>query len=222
MDSETITSKKEFALAVEHNLYKLYNFVRREIAFFAARGELTQVIRPEEIVGEATLHALQHLERRPRQISLYAWLCKLSLQALRRQTKLMREQPRERSLFETIRKEAGPDREGNLTLMDIIPDKSSPIPHLEAEEHELIERIYQILGEGPETRRRAFILRDIEGFPYDEVGGILAISVESARREVKAARKFLREKLSQEDLALAQEATPKLKSLSEEASVERG
>jgi RNA polymerase sigma-70 factor (ECF subfamily) len=59
----------------------------------------------------------------------------------------------------------------------------------------LPEALNTAIGELPEKYRTAFMLRDIEELPYEEVAKILSVPLGTVKSRVNRARMMLRDKL---------------------------
>lgn len=76
----------------------------------------------------------------------------------------------------------------------------SPSDDLDTPEHHTItgqkrSAIHSAIAELPEDMRSAVVLRDIEGFSYDEISGMLGINVGTIKSRISRGREKLREKI---------------------------
>ncbi len=76
----------------------------------------------------------------------------------------------------------------------------SPSDDLDTPEHHAIavekkQAIRSAIAELPEDMRSAVVLRDVEGFSYDEISGILGINVGTIKSRISRGREKLREKI---------------------------
>jgi RNA polymerase sigma-70 factor (ECF subfamily) len=70
-----------------------------------------------------------------------------------------------------------------------------PGPDILAEQSEAGRALERALAGLPEKQRRVFILKEIEGFKHEEIGGILGIPVNTIKTLLFRAVKRLREEL---------------------------
>jgi RNA polymerase sigma-70 factor (ECF subfamily) len=77
-------------------------------------------------------------------------------------------------------------------LGDWVSD-TSPDPHLQAERRSDIAAVRERLLLMPETDRAAFLMRVVDGLPYEEISRALSISLSSAKVKVHRARLSLAE-----------------------------
>jgi RNA polymerase sigma-70 factor (ECF subfamily) len=68
-------------------------------------------------------------------------------------------------------------------------------PDVAAEHQDLLRAVLQGIAELPEPRRTALVLRWREELPYEEIAGVLGVSVQAAQQLVTRARTALRKKL---------------------------
>jgi RNA polymerase sigma-70 factor (ECF subfamily) len=69
-------------------------------------------------------------------------------------------------------------------------------PHAEAERAGERERLVAALGELPDGQRAAFLLREREGLAYDEIAGVLGVSLAKVKVDIHRARRALRSRLA--------------------------
>ena len=72
-------------------------------------------------------------------------------------------------------------------------DCDTPEHHAIAEEKR--EAIHKAIADLPEDMRSAIVLRDIEGFSYDEISDMLSINVGTIKSRISRGREKLREKI---------------------------
>ncbi len=87
------------------------------------------------------------------------------------------------------------------TSLDSLLDTGwSPSDDYDTPEHRAIEgerktAIQNAIADLPEDMRSAVVLRDIEGFSYDEISGMLGINVGTIKSRISRGREKLREKI---------------------------
>ena len=76
-----------------------------------------------------------------------------------------------------------------------VADEKSATPDQQALENELVQAIDAAIQALPEKQRLAVILRRYEGRPYEEIGGILGLSLSAVKSLLFRARAQLKENL---------------------------
>lgn len=76
----------------------------------------------------------------------------------------------------------------------------SPSDELDTPEHHAVsgerrKAVRNLISELPEDMRSAVVLRDVEGFSYDEISAILNINVGTIKSRISRGREKLREKI---------------------------
>jgi RNA polymerase sigma factor (sigma-70 family) len=177
---------------IERYLRLLLNFARDEIRAHEALGRLEPgQLRPEDIVDEALLDAMQSPEQPPRG-RMYPWLRDLVRRAVER---LVKQHPRHRSLFEPV---GDPGSTAPRRLIDVLPNPSSPIPEQVVESLEFQHALATILRQLPTAWREPFLLHVRDGLSLREVAQMEGLPVGEVRRRIERAREFLRARLADE------------------------
>ena len=76
------------------------------------------------------------------------------------------------------------------------PVDTGDTPERYALRKEVRGTIQRFIGELPEEMRAAVVLRDIQGYAYDEIASILGTNVGTVKSRISRAREKLREKIS--------------------------
>ncbi len=85
-----------------------------------------------------------------------------------------------------------------------IPD-SSPTPDLEAETNEIKDAVNKSIQELPDDYKSVIILRDIQGFSYDEISTIVNCPEGTVKSRINRARQALKKILSRKKELLSEE-----------------
>ena len=88
----------------------------------------------------------------------------------------------------------------NTSLDGLLESGWSPSNDMDTPEHHALRRekrqsIQQFIRELPEDMRSAVVLRDIEGFSYDDIANILETNVGTIKSRISRGREKLREKI---------------------------
>lgn len=216
----TPKTKREAAHWLDLYLTELYNFVRREIATSQARGELSAGdLTAEEILDDVSAEALEEFAEKPAELSFRAWLFKLALETIKcMKREIDHDRPTDVSLEENgngSQRGAGvgvedeiydfyqPERE--LHLKDLIPQGRLPAREEASTQLEIQRYINHALAQLPRRWREAFVLYSIEGLNLEEVARVTRESVDATRRSVEMAREYLRARLVEAGVKIAQE-----------------
>lgn len=85
----------------------------------------------------------------------------------------------------------------NLVDMGWSPTDGGAGPEKQALMHEMREKMHGAIRELPDDMRAAVVLRDIQGFSYDEIAQMLEINVGTIKSRISRGREKLREKLKE-------------------------
>jgi ribosomal subunit interface protein len=212
-------SRRElFITVIEPHLKKLYNFVRREIAYHEANGDLIRgEVTTDEAVDETVVRAYEELSTRPPNMELDRWLMKLAMQYLHSEVKRSRTERKMVVDIEEDIPETPPTEEvstlgdeildfyqpdEDLKLEDIVPDLEIPLPAEEAERTELEDAIRNALASLPGEWRKAFVLHYVEGLSMTEVARVIGLPEAEVKRYIEFARATLRQKLIESGLTV--------------------
>ena len=85
----------------------------------------------------------------------------------------------------------------NLLEQGWSPSDDEGTPEKHAVRSELRRELNKAIQELPEDMRSAVVLRDIQGFSYDEIAGALGVNVGTIKSRISRAREKLRGKLKE-------------------------
>jgi ribosomal subunit interface protein len=209
-----------FSTLAERHLKNLYNFVRREIAYYLATGDLPPgEITTEDVVDATLLQAYREFVKDPARREIRSWLIGLAVEKVEAELKRSKAEraggvhmeedipeppPAEgvSALGDEIMDFYQPDEEQKLE--DIIPDMTAPTPEQILEGRELQRYINRTLATLPRVWRRAFALHYVGGLTVAEI----ARMIKGAEPEVERRLEYAREYLSQRLLEDGFEAPP--------------
>lgn len=157
----------EFARTVEGSRSRLLAFVRHIVCDNAVA---------EDIVQDAVFAALKTMEGGTHIVNPEAWLLKVA---------------RNKAL-DTVRS-AGFSRSLPMDAARMHESCSDPERHLGMKDR--IRQVEKVVETLPELQRTAFVLRDVLGYPMEEMVEVLDCSPENARQLVSRARKAIRKYL---------------------------
>ncbi len=169
------------ALARQGDREAFGTLVRRYLraAHAVASATVRDSADADDVVQEAFLEALVHLERCREPARFAAWLLTIVRNRGHNRRRYLR------------RREAEPLEDHSLATA--LPD-----PARSAERAELRAHLLRALEELPDSQRQVVLLHDLEGRTHAEVAGALGITEGSSRLLLHRARKHLREVLGPE------------------------
>lgn len=136
----------------------------------------------QDVTQDAFVQAFVKLETFQRASAFYTWLYRiavnLSISRKRRR--------RPTTSLDAVREATGQD-----------PPSNSPTPDDPLERSEQIAAVRAAIGRLSNDGREVIVMRDLEGFTYEEIGGILEIPVGTVRSRLFRARMQLREQLGE-------------------------
>lgn len=201
------------------NLKKLYNFIRREMAYYVATGELLPgELRIEDVVDGVVLQAAQEFSQRPANLDVSNWLLKLALHYMAAEIQRLKEERGQTVSVEEDIPETPPEEavvtqgdeiydfyqpDEDLRLEDVLPDPFVPTPEQILESRDLQRYINQTLAELPRPWRNAFVLYYVEGLSVLEVALVTGQTEVEVQHYLEYAREFLRQKVVESGVAMA-------------------
>src|SRR5262245_6351805 len=192
-----------FSTLAERHLKNLYNFVRREIAYYLANGDLPPgEITTEDVVDATLLQAYREFVKDPARREIRSWLIGLAVEKVEAELKRSKAEraggvhmeedipeppPAEgvSALGDEIMDFYQPDEEQKLE--DIIPDMTAPTPEQILESRELQRYINRTLATLPRVWRRALALHYVGGLTVAEIARMTQVDESGVERGVRYA-----------------------------------
>jgi ribosomal subunit interface protein len=203
-----------FSTLAERHLKNLYNFVRREIAYYLATGDLPPgEITAEDVVDATLLRAYHEFVKDQTRREIRSWLIGLAVEKVEAEVKrskvgrargvhieedIPETPPAEEvsTLGDEIMDYYQPDEDQKLE--DIIPDMTAPTPEQILESRELQRYINRTLATLPRVWRRAFALHYVGGVPVAEIARMTRDAESEVERHLEYARAYLRQRLRED------------------------
>jgi RNA polymerase sigma-70 factor, ECF subfamily len=148
---------------------------------------------PEEardLTQETFLRAFQSINRFRGEASLKTWVYRIAINQARNRWRWWRRRKRD----VTVSLDAT-DEQREQPLAATLPDHDSLNPELEAMAREREGQLREALSGLRRSYREAVILRDVEGFSYEEIAATLQISIGTVKSRISRGRMELRHKL---------------------------
>jgi RNA polymerase sigma-70 factor (ECF subfamily) len=180
-------SEEAFSWLITRYHQPIYSLLARTVRDPSDAADLTQDVFVKVFRGIGSFHG---------ESSLRTWIYRIALhEGLNRRRWWRRHKQQEVTIeMETVDCESGEPTRLKEMLVD--PGES---PYETATHTEARERVEQALREVPEPFRSTLILRDIEGFVYEEVAEMLGVNLGTVKSRLVRGRAFLRQLLLAED-----------------------
>jgi RNA polymerase sigma-70 factor (ECF subfamily) len=177
-------SEEAFAWLIATYHQPLYSLVARTIPDPADAADLTQEIFIKIYRGIRGFHG---------EASLRTWIYRIALHEALNQRRWWTRHKRQEV---TIEAESGESNDGHvLPIKDTLVD-SQQSPFEFAARQQIRDRVEAELRRVPEPYRTAVILRDIEGFTYEEIADILKINLGTVKSRLMRGRAQLKSLLA--------------------------
>jgi RNA polymerase sigma-70 factor (ECF subfamily) len=148
---------------------------------------------PEEardLTQETFLRAFQSIDRFRGDSSLKTWIYRIAINQARNRWRWWRRRKRD----VTVSLDAT-DEHRDKPLAATLPSDNSPSPEQETLAHEREAQLRDALQGLRRSYREAVILRDVEGFSYEEIARTLQISIGTVKSRISRGRLELRHQL---------------------------
>jgi RNA polymerase sigma-70 factor (ECF subfamily) len=142
-----------------------------------------------DLTQETFLRAFQSIDRFRGEADLRTWIYRIAINQARNRWRWWRRRRRE----STVSLDAT-QGDSNQTLLSTLAE-SAANPEQETLAHEREVALRAALGKLGQSYREAVILRDIEGFTYEEIATTLGINVGTVKSRLARGRQELRRKL---------------------------
>lgn len=177
-------SEEAFAWLIAKYHKQIFSMIARTIPDPSDAADLTQDVFIKIYRGVGGFNG---------QSSLRTWIYRIALHEASNQRRWWR---RHRRAEVTIESEAGRSRDGRpLYLKDTLVDAHES-PFEQAAQEEVRDRVEDALRHVPEPFRTAVVLRDIEGFSYEEVAEILDVNLGTVKSRIMRGRANLKTRLA--------------------------
>ncbi|HEV2275550.1 MAG TPA: sigma-70 family RNA polymerase sigma factor [Acidobacteriaceae bacterium] len=177
-------SEEAFAWLVAKFHQPIFSLIARTIPDQADAADLTQDVFVKVYRGIGGFNG---------EASLRTWIYRIALHEASNQRRWWCRHKRQEV---TIEAEAGESSEGHcICLKDTLIDTQDS-PFDRAAQEEVRARVETALREVPEPFRTVVVLRDIEGFSYDEIAEILDVNLGTVKSRLMRGRVHLKERLA--------------------------
>ncbi|MGH9795807.1 MAG: sigma-70 family RNA polymerase sigma factor [Candidatus Acidiferrales bacterium] len=172
-------SEAAFDLLVTHYQTPVYSLLYGMLGNSADAADAAQ---------EVFLKAFRGIRGFRRGSSLKTWLYRIAVREALNQRRWWWRHRRQQVTLDA------PDEATGAPAMDLEDEDASPFDQLASREVQQV--VHAALAQVPAVFRTAVILRDLEGFSYDEVAEVLEVSVGTVKSRIVRGRQSLREALA--------------------------
>ncbi|SMB92907.1 RNA polymerase, sigma-24 subunit, RpoE [Desulfonispora thiosulfatigenes DSM 11270] len=141
----------------------------------------------KDLTQETFIKAFKNIKSFRKESSFSTWICRIASNACKDELRKIKRKPCD-SLDEEVNVDDG-------YVYKQIEDKR-PTPEEIYESAELNKYLQQMLNELNSDYRMVIVLRDIEGYSYEEIAEITNVSLGTVKSRLNRARKELKEKIS--------------------------
>ncbi|NYF78008.1 RNA polymerase sigma-70 factor (ECF subfamily) [Granulicella arctica] len=174
-------SEQAFALLIAQYHQPLYSLIARSIQDPADAADITQ---------EVFIKVFRSIRGFHGEASLRTWLYRIALHEASNQRRWWSRHKRQEITIDSSANEH--DEEGEMPLLraTLADGRESPFDH--AVQKQVRERVESALQQLPEVYRTVVILREIEGFAYEEIAEILDVNLGTVKSRLTRGRAALR------------------------------
>jgi len=192
-------SERAFTQLIAQYHLPIYSVVARSLQDPADASDITQ---------EVFLKVFRNIRSFHGHASLRTWIYRIALHEASNQRRWWLRHKRQEITIETPCGGHDCDCEGEpFSLGSTLADgHDSPFDY--AAQAEIRERVEAALRQVPEAFRTVVILREIEGFAYEEIAEILGVNLGTVKSRLTRGRAALREILAPRDLSVAPSRRP--------------
>jgi len=174
-------SEEAFAVLIAQYHQPLYSLIARSLNDPADAADITQ---------EVFIKVFRNIRGFHGEASLRTWLYRIALHEASNQRRWWsRHKRQEITIDSPIESDA--DDDGGLCLSATLADRGHS-PYDYAAQAEVRERVEAALRQIPEAFRTVVILREIEGFAYEEIAEILNVNLGTVKSRLTRGRSALR------------------------------
>jgi RNA polymerase sigma-70 factor, ECF subfamily len=177
-------SEEAFAWLIATYHQPIYSLIARTIPVGSDAADITQEVFVKVYRGISGFHG---------NASLRTWIYRIALHEASNQRRWW---SRHRRQEVTIEAETGESNEGQpICIKDMLMDEHES-PFEMAAHSEMRQRVEAALREIPEPFRAVVVLRDLEGFAYEEIAEILNVNLGTVKSRLMRGRAHLKAQLA--------------------------
>jgi RNA polymerase sigma-70 factor, ECF subfamily len=190
-------SEEAFAVLIAQYHQPLFSLIARSLNDPADAADITQ---------EVFIKVFRSIRGFHGEASLRTWLYRIALHEASNQRRWWSRHKKQEITIDSPT-ESDADDDGGLCLSATLADRGcSPFDH--AAQAEVQERVEAALRQIPEAFRTVVILREIEGFAYEEIAEILNVNLGTIKSRLTRGRSALRALLVNKSVIAADSSAP--------------
>jgi len=193
-------SEPAFALLVAQYSHPVYSLIARSLRDPEAAADVTQDVFVKVFRNISSFHG---------DSSLRTWIYRIALHEASNQRRWWNRHRRQESELDAPLH----NDEGEVFCMADALATSDASPFDRAASEELRERVVAALRTLPQAFREVVVLREIEGFGYEEIAEMLELNIGTVKSRLTRGRSALREALRDEAYAITQSDPAPIRSL---------
>jgi RNA polymerase sigma-70 factor (ECF subfamily) len=175
-------SEEAFAILIAQYHQALYSLIARSLNDPADAADITQEVFIKVFRSIRGFHC---------DSTLRTWLYRIAIREASNQRRWWSRHKKQEITIDSPFESGSEDENGGLSLSATLADRSdSPFDH--AAQAEVRERVEAALRQLPEVFRTVVILREIEGFAYEEIAEILNVNLGTVKSRLTRGRAALR------------------------------
>lgn len=197
---------------IEDHLDKVYNQVRRELAYLEASGAVPRKrFTVQSLIDATILKGLERFEDRPTEFSVADWLKQLAYETIQDEArKARRAVPEDAATLERAPEEPAQEPTESdqemfefyqpdevVLLEDLVADDAAEDPEAALERREIALAVQRAMADLPALWRNALISVTVDEMSPEDAARVLGIDEGQLNAIVEAARDFLRQRLSE-------------------------
>ncbi|HEY5382677.1 MAG TPA: sigma-70 family RNA polymerase sigma factor [Acidobacteriaceae bacterium] len=179
-------SEQAFSLLIAQYSHPVYSLIARSLRDPADAADVTQEVFVKVFRSISSFHG---------EASLRTWIYRIALHEASNQRRWWSRHKRQELTIDAPLE----NEEGETCCMADALAAGDASPFELAERAETRERVGEALRELPESYREVVVLREIEGFGYEEIAEILDVNLGTVKSRLTRGRAALREYLKQHD-----------------------
>src|SRR5271170_1568532 len=183
-------SEEAFALLIAQYHQPLYSLIARSLNDPADAADITQEVFIKVFRSIRSFHG---------DSTLRTWLYRIALREASNQRRWWSRHKKQEITIDSPYESGADDDNNGLCLSATLADRAdSPFDH--AAQAEIRERVEAALRQLPEAFRTVVILREIEGFAYEEISEILDVNLGTVKSRLTRGRSALRTLLNRDSV----------------------
>ncbi len=191
-------SERAFGMLIAQYSQPIYSLIARSLQDPADAADITQEVFIKVFRSIASFHG---------DASLRTWLYRIALREASNQRRWWTRHKRQELTIDSPVGTSEGDDEDTMCLSGLLMD-SACSPYDQMAQSEMKVRVEDALRQLPEAFRTVVVLREMEGFSYEEIGEILDVPAGTVKSRLTRGRSALKQILIDQGLTLRELARP--------------